>query len=341
MRVDVIPIRELSDGMKQKWLDIQASNPNLAGPCFHPELFMAAGNTLSNIFVIVLYNNNGPVGLLPFAKHQGLSVAKRIHLCQYEAIISSPSQFWNMNKILRKSGLEAWEFKYLADFGNIKSKRGWFEKIDSPRVDLTNGYEKYLDYQNHRKISYENLMYKRRLLERRIGSIRFVPTCNDVGILHRTLSWKADQFDCNSDWLKWTTGMLEYIYFLKNSSLSGVLSTLYAGDDLVAAIFSLRSQGIMYLSIISFNPSFSKYSPGLLLLYYLISELHTFQCRILDFGPGAEQKYKWDFSNSTFPVISGNFEVSSIKKKIKSINWLYQGLLPLVRSGRKIIAHLQ
>jgi CelD/BcsL family acetyltransferase involved in cellulose biosynthesis len=337
MRVQVIPIKELSENLKKGWLSIQASNQDLTGPCFHPELFVAVGKFNPQVYVTVLCDGKKSLGFLPFQKDQRLSIAKPIDFCDYDAIIGSKDDRWDIDKILKQSGLKGWEFKALTDFNKISTNNIHLEKKDSPRVDLTYGYEKYLDYQKQKKISYSNLMYKMRLLERNIGPIHFVPICNDVAVLHLMLSWKKQRYNCPSDWIDLATNLLEYLYYFKNSSLSGVLSVLYAGDDIIAAVFNLRYQGILHYLMPSFNPIFSKYSPGSLMAYYLISELHAFQCNILDFAPGAYRQYKWDFANSSLPIIRGTFKVHSFKEEIKSVKWLYQSIRPVVRIARKAV----
>ncbi len=335
MQATVIPIRELSKSLKQSWLDIQASNPNLAGPCFHPELFITVGNFDPNIHAVILREGKDILGFLPFFKDQKQLLASSIEFCYYQAIIGPPKQCWDIEEIFKKSGIRIWQFKALVDFEYIRSKRGKFEKISTARVDLTSGFEKYQDTMKYKKISYGNLRRKQQLLKRNVGPIRFVPFCNDAGVLHQILDWKISQFNRDLTWAKSVREVSEKLFYLKNDSFSGIVSALYAGDELLAGIFNLRYQGIMQAFIISHNQIFSKYSPGLILSYYLINELHTFQCKILDWGEG-KQNYKWDFANSSLPIIQGNFKMDSLKEQIKSVNWLYKGLRPFVQIERKI-----
>ena len=341
MHVEVIPIKELSENLKQSWLDFQSSNPNLSRPCFHPELFIAAGEFIPNIYIALIYESNSLTGLLPFQMDKSSSTAKPIEFCDYSAIIGPPSRCWDINVILKKAGLKVWEFRLLADFKNIKSKVNEYQTIVLPRVDLSGGFENYLTFQKQREISFKNIMYKKRIIERDIGSIRFIANCNDTEVFHRILQWKTIRHNRNLDWLRLATGILEHIYYLKESLLSGVLSALYADDNLLAGLFCLRYQGIMHLLIITFNPSFSKYSVGELIVYYQLSEFKKLQYQIFEFG-SERGEYKWYFSNSTSTCIRGTFKANySFKERIKSIPWLYQGFLPLLRTERKIMANLK
>ncbi|MFC1510456.1 GNAT family N-acetyltransferase [Candidatus Omnitrophota bacterium] len=337
MRVNVIPITELSDEDKQKWLNIQASNPNILGPCFHPDLYLSVSEFIPNIYVALLYEGNSLVGFLPYLKDEEQSTARIIEFCDYQAIIGSTSHKWDMNDIFKKVGLKTWQFRALTNFENIKLDKKSSEKMESVLVDLTDGFEKYLEdqKQKHKKSGFKEILYKQRLIERKIGPIRYVSDCKDKEVLNSMLRWKIDRHNRDADWIKLATGMLDRIFYLKNSTLSGVLSALYAGDALIGATFCIRSQGIMQGWINSFNPEFSKYSPGLLLVYYQIAELQTLNCNILDFGPGKGQ-YKWDFANSSRQFIRGSFATNSLKENIKSINWLYKRLKPIVRKINRI-----
>lgn len=339
MRTTVIPINELSDSLKQDWLSIQASNYNLAGPCFHPELFIAVGKSLPDIYTAIIKKEGKVMAFLPFLRNsKDPFIAKPIPFCDYQTIISSHQQHWKLSKILKNAGLNTWELDALVDFDNLTINKKACKILQSPRADLRNGFEKYSRSLRHKKIENSGLLRKRKLLERRIGPINFIPDCVDPKVIYRMLDWKKDRFNLSTEWKKLATELLEFLLTFQNDSFSGNLSALYVGDELLSAVFCLRFKEILYYLVISFNPLFLKYSPGSLLISHLITELHTLQCKILDFGPGGEQ-YKLEFSNSTLPFLSGTYKLNSIKEQIKSINWLYQSISPAVRFTRKIITY--
>jgi CelD/BcsL family acetyltransferase involved in cellulose biosynthesis len=345
MKVVVIPIKELTESMKQSWLDIQASNPSFSGPCFHPELFVAVGKFCPDVYITVLHEENKIVGFLPFLKDQKSLVAKPIHFCDYQFIMSSKSRCWDIRRILRHSGRNVWEFGSLVGFENIKSSSRWFEIRNSPRVDLSGGFEQYQSFLNQRNISFKGLMRKEKSLEYDIGSIHYIPNCDNVEVLRRVFSWRNNRFGHSEFFSLWDAEILEYLYYLKKQSFSTVLSALYFREDLLAAVLCIRYQGKLYYLVPAFNPNFSKYSPGLLILYHLISKLNILQCSILDLGPGIGQ-YKWYFSNSTLPFMSGcigSTPFSSVRehkyrlrKQIQSTKWLYLGLRSIMRVIRKM-----
>lgn len=329
MRVDVIPINELSEGMKQDWLKMQASNPSLMSPFFHPELFVSVGKYCPNVYVALLYKENVLMGFLPFLKDQKLLAAQRIPFCNFEAIISYPNQYWDMNIILKKMRLNSWNFDAIVDFENIKSKRGDFQIRNSFRIDLTCGLKEYWDFIQTKQVQFKTLTAKRRVLETMVGPLRFVANCNDIKAFHQHLQWKVARHNRDLEWERLATGILEYIYYLKDPLFQGIMPVLYAGDELVAVDFALRYQGRLGGVIRAFNPNFEKYSVGILLLHELIKECKALEYSIMDLGPGV-YRYKQEYSNSSLPTIKGSFKVDSFKEKLKSMGWLTQGLLPML-----------
>lgn len=339
MRVYLIPIKELSEDMKQRWLDIQISNPNLRGPCFHPELFVAFGKFCPDVYVSLLYKNKGLVGFFPFLMDQKSSAAQIFEFCDYQAIIGPESEHWDMNVILKKTGLKALNFRALADFEKIRFPGALGKISNAACVDLTGGFGEYLASLNHARIGGHELMRKRRALDRKVGPLRFVPICKDTGVIDRMLQWKRLRHERGETWASLASGLLKRIFYLQDHSFSGSLSALYAGDELIAAHFAIRYQGIMQSWISAFNPCFKKYSPGVILDQYLFASHKILRYSIMDLGPG-EWQYKWDYANSTRPYFRGTFKTSSFREKIKSNKWLYLSLNPIVEFGRKMIAIL-
>jgi CelD/BcsL family acetyltransferase involved in cellulose biosynthesis len=328
MQVNVIPIDELSPDMCGRWLEMQAVNPNLRGPCFHPELFKAVGKFCPHVQVALLSDNKGLQGFLPFRKEQESPVARTINFCDYQAVVGLPSQLWDMGSILKAAGLEAWHFSALADFENITSKVENRQAHASPRIDLKDGLEGYLSFLAGKGVGFKRSSAEKRI-QQKWGALRFVPVCRDIEVLRRLLEWKNLRYHCSAEWMRLASGLLEHIYYLNDLAFSGVLSALYAGDELLAAHFALRYQGILHGLVMAFNPDLSAYAPGLLILPYVISEYRTLQYDTFDFGSGEEQ-YKWDFSNTSLPVVRGNFQASSFRANMKSINQVYQNLWTLL-----------
>ncbi len=349
MRVAVIPLTELSGSGQQRWCKIQTANPKLMGPCFRPELFAAVGQSYRDVQVAVVSDNEQPQAFLPFLKDRRFKIAEPVPLCDYQAVISAPSNGWDIREILRKAGLIAWDLHHLANPENIRLTEIQGSPIQfdvSRRINLSSGIENYLSELKQRNTRFRHLTDRRREIERDVGPVRFVPYCDDPTALQRILDWRSQRFSSGGSFPNQVRDVLDRLVGRLDGSFSGIVSGLYAGDVLAAAHFGLRCQGILYYWFPAFNPAFSKYSPGSHLLYELISNLAALDCHILDMGPGGES-YKKNFSNDTVPYAYGSIELPSLvasarafrrrlRTTLHSNKRLYNGLHPLVRMAKKL-----
>jgi CelD/BcsL family acetyltransferase involved in cellulose biosynthesis len=339
MRVDVIPIKELSQSMKRDWLKMQASNPGISGPFFHPELFVSVGQYCPDIFVALLYRENKLAGFLPFQNNRKLSAARPMRFCNFQAVICDPSQSWDVPAILKKIKINSWEFEAFVGFENMRPREGDFQINNSLRIDLTGGLEGYWAFIKTKQLHLKDLDCKQRKLRLIKGPLRFVPNCDGAKTLHKFVQWKISRYDHNPQWASQTEKMLEHIYRLEDPLFQAVMPALYAGDELLAVDFHIRYQGHLGGLHRAFNPHYEKFSVGILLLHEIINLHKELEFNIFDLGPGV-LPYKVDYSNSSLAAIKGTFKADSVKEKIKSINWLYQCLLPVARFKRRIAAIL-
>lgn len=294
------------------------------------------GKFYPEIYAAILNTGHGPASFLPFLKDHQEMAAKRPPHCDYEAVIASPWQDWDMDVVLKKMGVNVWDFHALVGFESIKSTSGQFQYGSSLRVDLTQGFGKYLSSLRRGRLGESDLLRNTRVLGRMCGPMRFAADCRDHKLLDRLIQWKVSRYDLDAPWANSTRGLYEYISGLKDPSFQGVISALYAGDELLAVNFGMRSQRIFNGMMMAFNPEYTKYSVGQLLLYYMISGYRHMQFDILDVGLD-DCQFKRTVVNSRVPVVKGTCRVHTLKERIKSIGWLYRGLFPLVQMGRRFI----
>jgi CelD/BcsL family acetyltransferase involved in cellulose biosynthesis len=329
MKITLLPIHELSDDLCQRWVSVQEANPALAGPCFRPELFLAVGAFHPGVFVAVASDDTGPVGFLPLLRSSRWPVAKRVPMCDYLAIIGPPDRRWDVRGLLRGAGLRAWDVASLVGAESYLGPAGCLTSNESPRVSLASGFDSYLAFLLQEGKSLRNVRNKGRLAERDLGPLRFVPLYGESKVLHIILDWKAQRFNRGRPLPGWVIGALER-FLGAGGAVSGALSALYAGDALLAAHFGIRSQGVLHYWFPGFDPAFSRYTPGWLLVYHLLAHLSDMGCQVLDFGPGGET-YKGYFCNQALPIASGYFEVPSLVELARAASRLFQRSRSAVR----------
>jgi CelD/BcsL family acetyltransferase involved in cellulose biosynthesis len=150
-------------------------------------------------------------------------------------------------------------------------------------------------------------------------------------------------------------GVLEHLFPTSADGFSGILSALYAGDKLLAAHFGLRCHGILHWWFPAFRPAYAKYSAGWVLLHEVLTNLAELGCHTLDFGPGGgppgpgSEEYKRYFADAQLPFTAGCVELPSVVgfarkwrrrvvTTVRSTDWLYRALRPVVRMLRHLRA---
>ena len=248
-------------------------------------------------------HDSGAQGFLPFVQTGGERIARPVPACDYQGIVADPEVEWDMQEILRNLNLVAWDFETLIHVASTHPPLVT-ARSRSSRVVLGGGYEQYAGEQKQAGKSGRNLKEHRRRLQRSRGPVRFVAQATDLSVLSALTQWKAVRFKGFADWARRT---MELIHAASADDFSGILSALYAGDSLVAAHFGVRCDGVLHYWFPGFNPEFSRYSAGQLLMEDLIAQLPSLQCHTLDLGPGGEL-YKDYFANASIEVLSGHYE---------------------------------
>ena len=89
----------------------------------------------------------------------------------------------------------------------------------------------------------------------------------------------------------------------QSEDFSALLS-LYFGDRLAAVQFGVRSRGVLHGTIFGYDPTFSKYSPGMVLLARICQESGTLGINRFDLGKGGAA-YKDGFASGSEFVSEG------------------------------------
>lgn len=294
----------------ERWSELQRIDPALDSPFFRPEFTAAVAQTRNDVFVAVLEDAGRTVGFLPFqrtARAIGKPVGGR--LSDFQGLILEPGAGGNPRLIVRACGLRAFEFprglasqQLLAPFADKRSS--------SPRVDLAEGFQSYCRLRSAvgSKVV-AHVESKARKCAREVGPLRFTADDGDVGALLQLISWKSAQYrrtsSVNTFASDWATDLLERIVAMRGPDFAGVLSTLYAGDHLVAMHMGMRSKHVLHWWFPTYNPAFARYSPGLVLLLRIAQSAEALGLRAIDLGAG-DELYKRRFADDGVPLVEGS-----------------------------------
>ena len=323
VRIDVVPISELGPDLIQRWRDLQAGSAAFSSPFFTPDFALAVGRARSDLFVAIIETEGGITGLLPFHKRTGgRGVPVGGHLSDYHGIIGRAPAPGAASDLLRGMGLVAFDFNHaLADQPLFESNA--FAHSASPMADLRNGYASWKEQVSAKTKALKTLARKERKLARDIGPIRFESHDPSPAAWDLFVQWKRRALrDLGTSFLAegWDAVLLSKLRQQQGPGFQGRLSTLYAGDRMVAAHFGLVTPQAWHWWFPAFDDSTGNLSVGLVLLHQCISAAAEQAISELDFGRGSE-RYKGEFSNHARALCEGSIEVgihpSAVARKMR------------------------
>ncbi|NDJ17015.1 GNAT family N-acetyltransferase [Myxacorys almedinensis] len=172
---------------------------------------------------------------------------------------------------------------------------------------------------------------RHRKLEKQVGTLSFIFDDRRPEILLKGMKLKSAQYQrsqCTDHF-----AYPQHVHFFQELAKKNLLlvSSLSAGDQLIAVHLGLFAEGRLYFWIPSYDANFSNYSPGRLLLEMLIEESFNQQHTEFDFMIGGES-YKWHYATHSrliselgsrplslrASLAARNFK-HSVKRSLKSI----------------------
>lgn len=320
IRPDQLTLEEI-----QKWRTIVRGNPSLCSPFFQPEFAQAVGRVNRDANVVVALEANQPVAFFPFQlADTGETAAIGESLNDFQGVISHPEDNITATRILEAANIKRLFCAKLLDW-----KSGFERDVlvtnPSPYVDLSDGYAAFKNGLNKTGTSQlKQLARKERKLVREHGPIRFDFHTDCRDILAKLIEWKRHQYSRTNERDSLASGWpVALLYDLlaapTNNELQPALSTMYAGDCLVAAHYGLVSGHVCHWWFPTYNSEYSRYSPGKLMLLRLLMESANRGLTRFDFGAGNED-YKFYFANEA-DTVSRIIVDSNPARRWARVNW--------------------
>ncbi len=301
MKIAVARPDELGDSEIGAWHAMQDKTEELRNPFLSPEFAIAIGQAraeagMDDVRVAVLSDSSGAAGFFPFQRGRlgvGRPVGAGLTDCQ--GLVHAAGAQWDASALLKSCGLSVWHFDHLVS-GQEPFDRYQVATAPSPVIDLSDGFAAYEDRVLSGKTHFrKELGRKTRKLDREVGQSRFVLHSPDLGDLRTLMSWKSDQYDrtgrADTFDEPWVVAAVERLLTHGEPGFSSLMSTLYAGERPVAAIFALGNAGVIAGWFCSYDPELARYSPGLIHLLEFVKEVAGLGTSWIDLGKG-EKYYK-------------------------------------------------
>lgn len=307
---------ELTEQVINQWRELSRTDRYLHSPFFQPEYAQAVAAVRDDVEVALLYDHDQLQAVFPFQRADG-GLARNVcsRLSEFHGPLTRPGFQVDIPSLLDRLGLRYWQFDHLPLPNDSLSSEIWGES-DSPFIDLSDGFEAWLNTKKAQKSSsITQTLRKARKAAREIGPLRFHYDAVDPVAFELLLRWKDAQHQRTGrlrvlqyDWLK---QLLQNLMEERGQRPLGLFSTLYAGDQLLAVHLGLRTEQVIHLWFPAYDPAFERYSPGLILLMELLKVAADDGVERFDLGKGRE-RYKASFKSGDIPLGEGAVDLRPV-----------------------------
>lgn len=311
---------ELTDAERAAWDQALRANTGLDSPYFRPE-WVDALDSVGRSVEIAIGDAESPV-YFAFERDGDVAFPTGRMINDYQGLIGTPAA---VQAVTSNDLLDLCDAAKLrsARFDHVLSCQSAFASYHevaetSPYIDLSKGFEAYNEaLSKSSRQDASAARRKARKLEREVGKLRLTYRASDSAALQSLFDWKAAQYTetsvPNIFSFEWTRELLVALIEKDSEQFSGVLSTLHAGEHLVAIHFGMQSGGVLHWWFPTYSDAFAAYSPGRVMLQMLIDESSALGLTKIDLGKGMSS-YKRRTMSAETPLAEGVVEPASLRR---------------------------
>ena len=341
-KVNIYTVSSNSIGseLRAEWLRIWQGNPKIRSAFFHPEFTLVLGQTMRNVHVaVVVDRNETPLAFFPFHK-TCREIGSALQICDFQGVISAPHFRFDARKLIKACGLRSLSFDHLLASDGVFF--GFDEyREQSAAIDIGSGFDVYLSTisESGRRLFAKAATSERKVLKD-LGQLRFEVDTSESDVMDAMHRWRAAKYGSVPVWVR---DALNIFRDYRDTEFSGVLSSIYGGDKLLAAHFGIKSNGRLHWWFPAYNPTYANYGPGIQLLRKFLEQAGNAGVNWIDLGKG-RQSYKERFGNVSIEVASGSVDRIGIEtiprivsKKIRKAIRGNPRLLKISQSAKRVV----
>lgn len=322
MRVFSIHPNELGESELAAWAALRAASGHYASPYFHPRFTQIVGRRRADARVIVIEADGRIAGFWPlhrrpdgFARPIGQPLSD-----QNGPILAANTP--PIREIVRAAGL--WGIAFTAAPAEVAAlAAAEVGRGDSGLISLGKAPEATMQALAARHTGhFKSLRRRERRATEAFGTVGWRWDVTQPDTFALLMAWKHAQFARTGLFdvfaTGWTQGVLEDLFAERVDGFGGVLSTLQFGDRTCAAEFGLLDGGRLHSWIAAYDPAHSAYSPGHLLLAYLIRQGPEKGVDTIELGMGADH-YKKNYVTHSVALIHGVATARSLRSAMHGL----------------------
>lgn len=303
------PVADLSVDELSAWRQLVAANARFRSPFFSPGYARLVGRCVDGVMVGLLREGGGIAGLFPYQiVGDGQAAPVGTVFSDYQGVVAYEDAPWTGEELLDGLGLDTWRFDHV-----LAAQRQWaaYHQICDVSwvVDLSAGFDAYeAALRRAKRMQLADIRRKRRMIEREVGPLSFVPHVIDHDLLNRMLAWKSAQW-ARSGWAgrfttEWELKLMHGLLEAQEHDFAGLFSVLRADGHVVAMHLGMRSASTWHYWTTAYDPEFKRYSPGLIMLAEMLR--HAPAMGLTEFDMGKEKfEYKRRLHTHTVPLAEG------------------------------------
>jgi CelD/BcsL family acetyltransferase involved in cellulose biosynthesis len=313
-RGEVKRIGDLTESEIALWRRLAATCHELRSPFFSFEFACAVAEAGADAFVSLLYDGRELAGFFPFQFatwfRRSMAAGQRIggELNDFCGVLIDQACHGSLEirRLLRCAGLESFEVSHMEE---AQPQLGLRFGVHSQgaRIKLAGDPTRYWQsVKSDHPSDYETLRRRERKIEREFRSVEFVfASRKPEELLELVVAEKRRQYQRTNaeDGLAapWKLRCLERIARYREGRCLPVLSSLHIGGNWAALHFGVRADNVLHYWLPVYNPDYSRFSPGLVLLANMIREATNHGVDEIDLGEGLS-RYKLFLGTEFYPT---------------------------------------
>ena len=344
-QIQVVAVSQLTGEIASAWKRLRAEQPQEESPYFAIEFTQAVAAIRDDVQIAIFRDADGEIeAILPFQKTAATLIEpiggrlNDVHGILGGRNLSSDQILERLAAI----GVRSASFHAAADFHGT-DERFQFRELQTHHLDLSAGWDEYYKWAKKNSSTIKRHGQKSRALARKYGEIRFEFQNADPAALEELIALKRAKYQRTKTFdilsVEWAADLLRQIQKMQTPEFSGILSTLHAGDRLVAAHFGMLTDQMLHYWFPTFDIEFNQFSPGTELLLRVAKECCNRNLDKLDLGFG-DDDYKFKFSNGNDRVSCGLMTDSKISFQAAKARYIWRQRLkamPLKPAVKRVL----
>ncbi|HZB32942.1 MAG TPA: GNAT family N-acetyltransferase [Streptosporangiaceae bacterium] len=324
MNITVVRPLDLGDAEIKRWRMLQESDPLLGNPFLSPEFTQAVGRFRDDVRVAVVTDGPDVVAFFPYERTAlGIGHPVGFGLTDVQGIVAAPDLGLDAKALLKACDLGVWDFDHLLAHQRMFASYHAITWVQ-PIMDLSCGFEAYFD-----EARLKRFRAKERKLGRDVGELRHEFASTDPADLRRLMALKSAQYNRTGRMDRFSRPWIVDLVRHLHETGFGVLSVLYAGDEVISTHFGLRDGDVLAGWFTAYDTRFAKYSPGLIGLIRLAEGCPERGITRIDMGRGGKQ-FKERLKSGEIPIAEGRVARATVGA---GLHWLRAVPLSRVRSA--------